>query len=162
MVQILGEEEAFAYLKALDNSINQYTRSGAAPIQAAARGETLVGIVFQHDIITPIVTTGAPLKVVSPCEGTGFEVGSMSIIKGGPNPENARIWYDWALTPAAQALGAEANAYQVPSNRNSPIPDQAPRPENINLIDYDFERFGSSAERTRLLSRWDQDIGAPE
>jgi iron(III) transport system substrate-binding protein len=90
MVQILGEEEAFEYLEELDRSINQYTRSGAAPIQAAARGETLVGIVFQHDIITPIVTTGAPLAVVSPCEGTGFEIGSMSIIKGAPNMENAK------------------------------------------------------------------------
>jgi iron(III) transport system substrate-binding protein len=32
----------------------------------------------------------------------------------------------------------------------------------VTLIDYDFERFGSSAERTRLLSRWDVEIGANE
>ena len=43
MVQILGEEEAFKYMKALDGNINQYTKSGAAPAQAVARGETLVG-----------------------------------------------------------------------------------------------------------------------
>ena len=30
MVQILGEEEAFKYMKALDDNINQYTKSGAA------------------------------------------------------------------------------------------------------------------------------------
>lgn len=161
MVQILGEEEAFAYMRELDRSINQYTRSGAAPIQAAARGETLVGIVFQHDIITPIVTTGAPLAVVSPCEGTGFEIGSMSIIKGAPNMENAKIWYDWALSADAQALAVEAAAFQFPSNRNAPIPEAAPDMDTVTLIDYDFERFGSSAERTRLLSRWDVEIGAP-
>ena len=31
---------------------------------------------------------------------------------------------------------------------------------DIKLIDYDFAKFGSSAERKRLLSRWDKEIGA--
>jgi iron(III) transport system substrate-binding protein len=160
MVQILGEEEAFAYLKTLNGNINQYTKSGAAPAQAASRGETLIGITFQHDLVTPAVTSGVPMVVVSPCEGTGFEVGSMSIIKGGPNPDNARKWYDWALTPEAQALGAQANAFQVPSNKNAPIPEAAPKLAEIKLIDYDFAKYGSSDERKRLLSRWDKDVGA--
>ena len=48
---------------------------------------------------------GAPVKIVSPCEGTGYEIGSMSIIKGAKNMENAKKWYDWALTPEAQSIG---------------------------------------------------------
>ncbi len=160
MVQILGEDEAFDYLKKLNENINQYTKSGAAPSQAAARGETLIGITFQHDLVTPVVTSGVPMVVVSPCEGTGFEIGSMSIIKGAPNLENAKKWYDWALTPEAQALGAQANAFQIPSNKNAPIPEAAPKLAEIKLIDYDFAKYGSSDERKRLLSRWDKDIGA--
>ena len=160
LVQIMGEDEAFAYLRNLDKNINQYTKSGAAPSQAAARGETLIGITFQHDLLTPVVTSNAPLVTVSPCEGTGFEIGSMSIIKGGPNPENAKKWYDWALTAEAQKLGAQANAFQVPSNTGAPLPEGAPDPSQIKLIDYDFEKFGSSEERTRLLSKWDAEIGA--
>jgi iron(III) transport system substrate-binding protein len=160
MVQILGEEEAFAYMKKLNENINQYTKSGAAPSQAASRGETLIGITFQHDLVTPAVTSGVPMVVVSPCEGTGFEVGSMSIIKGAPNLENAKKWYDWALTPEAQALGAQANAFQIPSNKNAPIPEAAPKLSEIKLINYDFAKYGSSEERKRLLSRWDKDIGA--
>jgi iron(III) transport system substrate-binding protein len=160
MVQILGEDEAFGYLKKLNENINQYTKSGAAPAQAASRGETLIGIAFQHDLVTPAVTAGIPMRVVSPCEGTGFEVGSMSIIKGAPNLENAKKWYDWALTPEAQALGAQANSFQVPSNKNAPIPEAAPKLSEIKLIDYDFAKYGSSDERKRLLSRWDKEIGA--
>jgi iron(III) transport system substrate-binding protein len=160
LVQIMGEDKAFEYLKALDENVNQYTKSGAAPSQAAARGETLIGITFQHDLLTPVVTSNAPLVTVSPCEGTGFEVGSMSIIKGGPNPENAKKWYDWALTAEAQKLGAQANAFQLPSNKNAPLPEGAPDVANIKLIEYDFEKFGSSEERTRLLSKWDAEIGA--
>jgi iron(III) transport system substrate-binding protein len=160
LVQIMGEDKAFEYLKALNENINQYTKSGAAPAQAAARGETLIGIAFQHDLVTPTITSNAPLKNVSPCEGTGFEIGSMSIIKGAANLDNAKKWYDWALTPEAQKLGAQSNSYQNPSNKDAPIPEQAPKMADIKLIDYDFAKFGSSAERKRLLSRWDTEIGA--
>lgn len=159
MVQLMGEDEAFAYLAKLHNNISQYTQSGSAPIRAAATGETAIGIVFMHDAVAQAVQ-GAPIVTVAPCEGTGYEVGSMSIIEGGPNPDNARVWYDWALTPAAQELGASANSFQVPSNANSATPDAAPKLADIKLIDYDFALYGSSEERSRLLARWDAEIGS--
>jgi iron(III) transport system substrate-binding protein len=159
MVQIYGEDKGFDYLKRLHRNINQYTKSGAAPAKATASGETLIGITFQHDLVT-FASQGSPIKVVAPCEGTGYEVGSMSIIKGGKNAKEARTWYDWALTADAQSIGAEAKAFQVPSNRNAKVPPQAPRLETIKLIDYDFAKYGSSAERKRLLSKWDKEVKA--
>mgnify|MGYP003290835869 CR=1 FL=1 len=62
LVQLMGEDKAFDYLKALHKNVNQYTKSGAAPSQAAARGETLIGITFLHDLVTMAVG-GAPLIV---------------------------------------------------------------------------------------------------
>ena len=97
LVQLMGEDKAFEYLKALHKNVNQYTKSGAAPARAAATGESLVGITFQHDAVVQAIG-GAPVVIVSPCEGTGYEIGSMSIIKGAKNMENAKKWYDWALT----------------------------------------------------------------
>jgi iron(III) transport system substrate-binding protein len=159
IVQIMGEDKGFDYLKRLHRNINQYTRSGAAPAKAAAQGETLIGITFLHDLVTMAVG-GAPLKLVAPCEGTGYEVGSMSIIKGGRNPKEARMWYDWALSAEAQALGAETKAYQIPSNLKAKVPPQAPRLDQTKVIDYDFQKYGSSAERKRLLSKWDKEVKA--
>ncbi|MDO5643202.1 MAG: ABC transporter substrate-binding protein, partial [Paracoccus sp. (in: a-proteobacteria)] len=75
LVQLMGEDEAFDYMKALHRNVSQYTQSGSAPIRAAATGETLIGIVFMHDAVTQAVA-GAPIAVVAPCEGTGYEVGS--------------------------------------------------------------------------------------
>jgi iron(III) transport system substrate-binding protein len=137
--------------------VNQYTRSGAAPARAAATGESLVGITFLHDAVTQALS-GAPVKLVAPCEGTGYEIGSMSIIRGTRNMAAARKFYDWALTPAAQQLGEAARSYQIPSNKNSRIPDAAPKMQDITLIQYDFQRFGSSAERERLLNRWGREV----
>ena len=106
LVQLMGEDKAFDYLKKLHQNINQYTKSGAAPAKAASLGEIAVGITFQHDAVVMAVQ-GAPVKIVSPCEGTGYEIGSMSIIKGARNLDNAKKWYDWALTAAAQSARAE-------------------------------------------------------
>ncbi len=159
MVQLKGETEGFDYLKKLHANINQYTKSGAAPAKATSLGETAVGIVFMHDMVTMVVD-GGPVKVVAPCEGTGYEIGSMTLIKGAKNMPLAKKWYDWALTPAAQELGAKAKAYQVPSNKGAKTPPQAPDLNAIKLINYDFAKYGSSAERTRLLAKWDKEVKA--
>jgi iron(III) transport system substrate-binding protein len=157
IIQLMGEDKGFEYLKGLHKNINQYTKSGAAPAKAAALGETTIGITFMHDMVTMVVD-GAPIQVVAPCEGTGYEIGSMSIVKGAKNLDNAKKFYDWALTPEAQKLGAQAKSYQVPSNKNTPVPPQAPKLSDIKLINFDFAKYGSSAERTRLLSKWDAEV----
>jgi iron(III) transport system substrate-binding protein len=160
LVQLMGEDKAFDYLKALHKNVNQYTKSGAAPARAAATGESIVGITFQHDAVVQAIN-GANVKIVSPCEGTGYEIGSMSIIKGAKNLENAKKWYDWALSKEAQSIGAEAKvSYQVPSNKNASPPPQAPKFSEIKFINYDFAKYGSSAERTRLLTKWDKEVFA--
>ena len=158
LVQIMGEAKAFDYLKALHKNVNQYTKSGAAPARAAATGESLVGITFQHDAVIQALG-GAPVKIVSPCEGTGYEIGSMSIVKGAKNMANAKLWYDWALSVEGQAIGAANKvSYQVPSNKAAPVPAAAPRLADIKLINYDFAKYGSSAERKRLLGKWDAEV----
>jgi iron(III) transport system substrate-binding protein len=157
IVQLFGEDEGFEFMKGLHANINQYTKSGSAPIKAAARGETTIGIVFQHDAVAQTVA-GFPIVTVSPCEGTGYEIGSMSIIKGARNMDAAKKFYDWALSADAQALALQVNAFQVPSNKNAPISDKAPDFASIKLIDYDFDLYGSSDERKRLLQKWDEEV----
>ena len=157
LVQLMGEEKAFDYLKKLNRNIDQYTTAGAAPAQAVGRGETMIGIAFQHDLIDA-AKQFKTVRTVSPCEGTGFEIGSMSIVKGARHLEEAKAFYEWALTAEAQAIAAKNNSYQVPSNTATPIPPEAPDTTNMKLIDYDFAKYGSSAERTRLLTRWTKEV----
>ncbi len=159
LVQVMGEDKAFAYMKALHPNINSYTRSGTAPVKAVARGETGVSISFMHDAVTE-ANAGFSVGTNAPCEGTGFEVGSMSIIKGARNLANARKFYDWALTGDAQKLGYDAGKQlQLPSQKAAPLPPGAPDPQKIKLIDYDFAKYGSNEERKRLLAKWDQEVG---
>ena len=159
IVQLWGEDKGYEYLKALNTNINQYTKSGSAPIKAAARGETTIGIVFMHDAVAQAVS-GFPVVAVAPCEGTGYEIGSMSIIKGARNLENAKKFYDWALTAKAQSLALQAKSFQLPSNKSAEVSPMVPDLSTIKLIDYDFKLYGSSDERGRLLKKWDDEVGS--
>ncbi len=157
IVQLFGEEQGFDYLAQLHKNINQYTKSGSAPIKAAARGETAIGITFMHDIMKQ-VKKGFPVKIVAPCEGTGYEVGSMSIVKDARNPEEAKAWVEFALRPDVQSLAESVKAYQVPSNRSAKIPAGAPNFDELKLIDYNFAKYGDPKTRKHLLQRWDNEI----
>jgi iron(III) transport system substrate-binding protein len=157
IVQIMGEDKGFDYLKSLHRNVNQYTKSGAAPARAVGLGETAIGITFMHDMIT-VATDNPDVKTVAPCEGTGYEIGSVSLVKGARNLDNAKKFYDWALTPKAQVLGAENKQFQVPSNKSAPISPLSPKLSEMKLISYDFAKYGSSEERRRLLSKWDREV----
>ena len=157
LVQLQGENEAFDFMKKLNDNVSQYTKSGSAPAKAAGRGETGIGITFQHDLLKETLA-GFPVEVISPCEGTGYEVGSMSIVKGAKNMESAKRFYEFALRADVQSLAAKANALQVPANKEASIPPRAPRLESVKTINYDSAKYGSNETRRRLLKRWDDEI----
>jgi len=159
LVQVFGEEAAFKLLKDMHRNISSYARQGVGPIKATARGENLIAVAFIHDVVTE-VQAGFPVKSVAPCEGTGYEIGSLSIIKGARNLDAAKKFVDWALTPKAQALGAQNKQFQIPSNVHAPVSPLSPKTTDIKLIDYNFAKYGASAERKRLLERWDRDVAS--
>jgi len=159
LVQLMGEDKAFEYMKALHKNIGQYTRSGTGPIKAVARGETAVSISFVHDGPGEKLQ-GFPVETVTPAEGTGAEIGSMSIVKGARNMAAAKRFYEWALTPQAQQFGAATKQFQLPSNKATPVDPRVPDFKKIRFIDYDYAKYGSSAERKRLISRWEKDVNS--
>lgn len=159
LVQVFGEDEAFRYLRAVHPNVNQYARSGIGPMTAVTRGETALGSTVLHGVINEIVR-GFPVEPVLPCEGVGYEVGSVAIIKGARNADAARKFVDWSLSPEGQKIGLDVKEYAIPTNRSVALPPQVPPLTSIKVIDYDFAKYGSSVERKRLLERWEKDINS--
>jgi iron(III) transport system substrate-binding protein len=158
LVQIFGEDEAFEILEGIHQNIAQYTSSGGAPGQLAGQGEVAIAVQFMHDGVR-FAAQGFPLTVYAPEEGVGYEIGGLSLIAGAPNRDAAIAFIEWALTPEAQQLAGEVGeAYQIQSNRNTVQHPLAPNLEEINLIDYDFERFGTREVREQLVGRWTNEI----
>lgn len=159
LVQLMGEDKAFEYMKGLHKNVSQYTRSGTGPIKAVARGETAVSISFVHDGPGEKMQ-GFPIETITPSEGTGAEIGSMTIIKGARNLDAAKKFYEWAITPAAQEMAAAAKQFQLPSNKATKVDPRIPDFKKIKFINYDYAKYGASSERRRLIAKWEKEVNS--
>jgi len=156
-VQLFGEPAAFDYMKSVHRNVSEYTRSGAGPVKNAARGETGIAIGFLA-LAAGEIKQGLPLKTLVPCEGTGYEIGAMSLVKGARNLDNAKRFYEWSLTAPAQALAAASGSFTIPSNKDTPLHPLMPPAAQMKFVDYDLKKFGSKEERTRLIGRWEREV----
>jgi iron(III) transport system substrate-binding protein len=160
LVQLMGEDTAFDYLKKLHKNTVQYTRSGTAQAKSVAKGEVGVGVSFIFGFENERMQGFKQVKSAAPCEGTSYEVGGIALVKGARNRDAARQYYDWLMSPAGQAIGAKADSLQVPANRTFKPDARIPLTDNVRLIKYDFEKYGKAAERRRLLERWEKEVNS--
>ncbi len=160
LVQLMGEEPAFDYLKKLHRNVTQYTRSGTAQAKSVAKGEVGIGVSFIFGFENERQQGFTMVKSVAPCEGTSYEIGGIALVKGARNRDSALKYYDWLMSPAGQGVGARANSLQVPANRTFKPDARIPTVDSVRLIKYDFERYGRAAERRRLIDRWQREVEA--
>jgi iron(III) transport system substrate-binding protein len=157
LVQIMGEEQAFAYMRALHRNVSQYTRSGTAQAPNVAKGEVSIGVSFLFGF-EAWRHNRYPVEVAAPCEGTSFEIGGIALVRGARNPETAKKYYDFLMSPAGQALGGKSDSLQSPANKTFKPDPRIPSNDGVRLIKYDFEKYGKAAERKRLLERWQREV----
>lgn len=156
--QLWGEDQAFDYLKKLNGNISQYTKSGIAPARNAARGETAIGIGFLHDYSLE-KENGAPLELISPCEGTGYEIGGVSILKGARNMDNAKLFVDWVLSKEAQELSwKKGKSYQILTNTTAESSPLSLKLDDLKLINYDMDKYGATDMRKALINKWVSEV----
>ena len=124
----------------------RYTQSGTAQGPSVARGEVGVGVTFVHEFITQQLA-GFDVNITIPCEGTGDALGGMAIVDGAPHPDEARAFYDWALTKSAQELANRTRNLIVPANANAQIRPEAAAFANVRTLDVDPVKFGDPGER---------------
>ncbi len=156
VIQMVGLEKALDWWEVFDQgSILQYTKSGSACITSAGLGEIALGIGFSHDIMKKGIKQGYPVVMSFPKEGTGYEVGGLSLIKGGPEPELAKKFIDWCFTKKAQDLFQQYN--RLPINPAATVAEGAITMDQIKLIEYDAIWAGQNKDR--LVQAWRDRIG---
>lgn len=158
LIALYGEDGAFAYLKRLAPNVVRYTQSGTAQGPSVARGEVGVGVSFAHEFVTQQLA-GFAVDIAIPCEGTGAALGGMAVVNGAPHPEEAKLFYDWALTKSAQELANRTRNLIIPANATATIRPEAARFASVATVDVDPMKFGQPEERKRLLARWQREIG---
>jgi iron(III) transport system substrate-binding protein len=121
------------------------------------QGEALIGINFAHDTIM-FMKQGQPISYVIPEDFDGYEIGGLSLIKGGPNPAAGKALIDWTLTPKAMELAAQANSFQVPTNPNAAVPKESVKISDVKAINYNLS--WAAENRKRLVTRWTNEVGS--
>lgn len=155
LVQMWGEDKAFAYLKKLHPNVQTYTQSGTAPSKAAAIGQAAIGIQFTPAFLQ-LADEGYPLQLVFPKEGVGFEAPAISIVKGAPHPEAAKKLVDWFLTVEAQNAITDARTYFFPVHPKAKLAKDLPAFDQIPVTSYDAVWAGEN--KKRLVDRWINEI----
>jgi iron(III) transport system substrate-binding protein len=145
----LGEEKGWEYLKALDRNVRFYTPSGIAPTRMVAAGEFLIAVTFAHDALKAI-SAGYPVTLVHP-PGVSWDIGSVSLIKGGPNPEGAKKFVDWVLGRDPIQLVVDLN-FEGSLRADVSLPLGATPLDKLDLVDYKLD--WAAQNRARILKQW--------
>ena len=93
-LQLYGEKEGWKFLEALDKNMAQYTKSGNAPTDLVGRGEFLLGITSDENVLKRI-EDGYPIQWVVPVEGIGYEGNYCTILKGTEKLEQCQKIMDY-------------------------------------------------------------------
>ncbi|QLB20241.1 hypothetical protein A6B43_01135 [Vespertiliibacter pulmonis] len=153
LIQLWGEEKAFAFLKQLDKNVSQYVKSNLVTANLS-RGESAVTVGFVHSYATE-KEKGASVEAVLPEDGVGYALGGASILKGARHLDNAKLFMDWVLSKEAQEIPwREYGVYQIPTNSTAEVSDKSVVLNKVKLIDWDYDRFGNSDEGKRLIDKW--------
>jgi iron(III) transport system substrate-binding protein len=149
-LQMFGEEEGWAYMDALHQNIARYTHSGSKPCKMAGAGETVVGISFAFRGAKE-KAAGAPIEIIVPEEGVGWDMEASGIIAGTPKLEAAKTLIDWSISRTANEMYNTGYAVVAMPGVAKPVPHF---PENLieKMIDNDFEWAANNRER--ILAEW--------
>ncbi len=141
-----AEKDALEFELKLSKQILEYTESGPGCIPKVGLGEAAVGITYISDTLTAIAQ-GYPLVYSYPKEGTSYTTDCVALIKNGPEPELAKVFYDWLLSAEAQELFKQFHRVGL-----NPSVDWPPGVTPEKLVDYDFR--WAAANRDRLIAEW--------
>lgn len=154
-LQLMGEEKGWAYMDALHQNIAAYTQSGSKPCREAGTGAYTLGISFAYRA-NKTKQDGAPIDIVLPSEGLGWDMEASAIVKGTPKLDAARKLIDWSISRPANELYAKGYAIVAQPGIAGKLEFIEGDVESM-LIENDFA--WAAANRDRVLTEWSKRYG---
>lgn len=145
-----GKGGGWKYMDALHENIAQYTHSGSKPCNMAAAGEYVAGISFEYRGHMN-KAKGAPIELVFPKEGLGWDLEGVAIYKGTKKLDAAKKLADWASSKDAMILYGKNFAITAQPGV-APKLAYIPADYESRLIKLDFNKVAAGRERT--LAEW--------
>ena len=151
-----GEKGGWDYMDKLHENIAMYTHSGSKPCNMSATGEFVIGISFEYRAHSN-KAKGAPIDLVFPKEGLGWDLEAFAIHKGTKKLEAAKKLADWASSKNAMILYGKNFAITAQPGVAEPLAN-IPRDYESRLVKMDFN--WSAKNRERILAEWNKRYNA--
>ena len=145
-----GNGGGWTFMNGLHENIAQYTHSGSKPCAMAGAGEFVIGISFEYRA-NSTKAKGAPIDLVFPKEGLGWDLEAFAIHKGTKKLDAAKKLADWASTKEAMALYGKYFAITAVPGMASVLPN-VPSDYEARLVKMDFS--WAAENRERILAEW--------
>ncbi|MBI3452549.1 MAG: extracellular solute-binding protein, partial [Rhodospirillales bacterium] len=129
-----------------------FVTSSKLAYQNVAKGEFPVGLTSEFNILV-MKNEGFPVEAIYPADGTALIIDANGIIKGGPNPENARKFLDFISSKQAHAILVDLD------KRRSARLDTAPPaglPAIKDLKTFAYDSAGAASMRKENLEKFDK------
>ncbi len=149
-LQQMGEEQGWKFMDALHANIAAYTHSGSKTCRQAGAGEYTIGLSFDFRG-SDVKKKGAPIDLIWPSEGLGWDVEATGIMKGTKNLDAAKKFADWSVTPAAAKLYSANFAIVALPGSAQALPF-LPADLESKLAKIDFSWMAKNRER--ILAEW--------
>ena len=149
-LQLFGEEGGWSFLDDLHQNIAWYTHSGSKPCRQAGAGETPIGVSFAYRG-AKVKNKGAPIEIVIPSEGIGWDMEATAIMKGTKKLDAAKKLVDFSVSREANVMYNSVYAviaYPGIAEKVKNYPDAVAGA----MIDNDFEWVATN--RMRILKEW--------
>lgn len=147
LVNVWGEENAFAYFEQLTSNILQYTSSGSGPVNALIQGEVAVGLGMTGQAVYQI-NEGAPLEIIFFEEGSPYTIYGQSIIAGKEDRQCVQEVFDFMVNTINYENVEKFFPEKIYKDVDYVVENY---PENI--IYSDMSNNGVE-EKERLLEKW--------
>lgn len=114
---------------------------------AVAGGEQLFGMVVDFLAIRE-KANGAPVEFVFPSEGVSAVTEPVAILSTAQNPEAAKAFVNFLLSPEGQQLAADQG--YVPAHPAIDLPDGFPPRDEITVMNFDPAQALANSEENRI------------
>ena len=149
-LQMFGEGGGWDFMDGLHKNIAWYTHSGSKPCKQAASGETPIGISFAFRGAKS-KAKGAPLEIIIPSEGVGWDMEATAIMKGTKKLAAAKKLVDFTITKEANMMYNKGYAVVAYPGVAKPV-KHFPAGILDAMIDNKFE--WAAVNRDRILKEW--------
>jgi len=152
LYEAMGEERAEELFRSLKANGVRIMEGNSVVRDVVARGEVPVGLTDTDDVFAGM-EQGMEIDFVLPDQngmGTLTIPNTVMIVKGGPNPEGARRFVQFLLSPKVEEMLAFERARQIPVRDDIPRPDELKRLTGIKSMAVDYGNVAARMPDTAL------------